>query len=486
MMKKYGRVVIAGGILVLLLGWVLTNERGRVPAKEEVFKLDTAQATGLQVKTDDLNLALTKEGDQWVLTEPVRGWADKVAVERAVNAIAQLKPTGSRAAKDVKLDDAKWGLQKPKLSATLTYNGGRKATIHLGAQTPDNSEYFAKIDGRDRLYFVPTSVFSDLTQAPETMRDKSLVHIEKPEIKGLTLQYPERALAVEKRGTVEEPRWFLTQPYEAKADEWVAKTAAEKIADMKAEGFAPEQPAAGKNYGFDKPTLKATVQTADGKQHVVTFGAKANEMVGDGASTTTKEIVYAQVEGRPEVLMIAASDLTDLQKTDMDLRDKRIVEVAKDQVRQIKVERRQGMSFTVERSGPDAWRLTAPSVQKAQRTKVDDLLWDISELEAKEFLGKQDDLKQYGLEIADTVLTVTATGQSQPLKIYIGDKKTDGVYYARTSQSDEVYAVGEMLMLDLPKSLDELKETQAPAATDDAAAMPAMPTAPAAPAPPGS
>jgi len=91
MWRRHGRVIFAGGILILLLIWVLTQERGRVPEKGEIFGLRTEQVNALQVKTESQTVTLRKEGEQWKLEEPVKGWADKDAVERAVNAIARLK-----------------------------------------------------------------------------------------------------------------------------------------------------------------------------------------------------------------------------------------------------------------------------------------------------------------------------------------------------------------------------------------------------------
>ncbi len=484
MMRKFGRIIITGGILALLLAWVLVKDRGRVAEKDEVFKLQIEQCNALQVKTETQTLALRKESDQWVLAEPIKGWADKDAAERAVKAMAQLKPTGSRA-KDINLDDDKWGLKKPALTATLTYDGNRTATLYLGKQTPDNSEYFGKIEGKSKLYLIPTSVYNDLTQTAESLRDKSLVHVKKEDIQSVTMQYADHAVAVEKRGTATEPQWFLTQPYQTKADEWNAKTMAEKLVDLKAEGFAPDQAPAGKDYGFAKPVLKATLTTTDGKQYVFTFGAKGQESTDNLTSTpdspsppsgTPKDVVYVQVQGRPEVMFVADSNMSDLQKTDMDLRDKRLLDVKKEQVRAIKVERKQGVSFSVERSGPDSWRLVTPSPARANKTKVEDLLWDLTELEAKEFLGEQKDLMQYGLAVADIVYTLTVDGRSEPIKIYVGYKKVDGVYYCRTSLTNQVYCIGEMAVLDLPKSLDDIKDTTPATATPPSGAeMPTMP-----------
>ncbi|MEI6503276.1 MAG: DUF4340 domain-containing protein, partial [Armatimonadota bacterium] len=107
----------------------------------------------------------------------------------------------------------------------------------------------------------------------------------------------------------------------------------------------------------------------------------------------------------------------------------------------------------------DGWQLVNPTAGAAKATKIDDMLWDLSELEAKEFLGAQKELKPYCLALPETIFTVKLRGQSEPIKVYIGFKKTDGIYYAKVASSDQVYAISEMLVLDLPKTLDELKET---------------------------
>ena len=472
-MKRYGRALFAGIVCLLLLGWVLTQERGRAPQPGEAFGLDAKQATGLQVKTATTQLTLQKVGDQWTLVEPLKGWADRDPVERMVKAMAELKPSGSR--KDINLSDPKFGLDKPSLTATLTV--GKKAfTVQLGAQTSAGAEYFAKIDNRQAVYFVPASLQSDLTQLPQALRDKTLAHFDKDAVQSITLQYPDRALALQKRGTDQAPQWSLTQPYEAKADEWSAKQLAEKLSSLKADTFAPDPAPAGANYGFDKPLVKATVVTRDNKQYVITIGAKcqAAPATAPGAPPAAADLVYAQLDGRPEVLMVPSNQVSDLKKTDMDLRDKRILTLQKENITELRVERKDGLGFTVQRLA-DGWQLTAPETGRAKATKVDDLLWDLSELEAREFLGPQQDLKPYGLALPDTIITATVRGQKDPVKVYIGYKKANGLYWAKTAASDQVYVIGDMLQMDFPKTAADIKE--APGAAQPAAA-PAASTAP--------
>lgn len=461
-MKRHSRLIVTGIIFVLLLGWVMTQERGRKVEKGEAFGIDAKTATKLQVKSLTTSLTLEKAGDQWWITDPVRGWADKEAAERMINALAQLKPTGSRNENPA---DAKYGLDKPTLTATLTH-GGKQSIIYLGAQLTGGSEYYARIEGRNKLYFVPTSLFSDLTQPTDSLRDKALTHLKKEDVVSIVLQYPDRVLTLEKRGTVETPQWMLTAPYEAKADEWSAKQVLDKLADLKADDFAPEKPTASQDYGLAKPVLKATLRTKDGKQSIIDFGAKGKQP-GDA----TKEISYVQVEGRPETLLVAYSNMTDLQRTDMDLRDKRMLEFEKNDVSEIRVERKQGVSFSARRTGPDRWSLATPITAPAENNKINDLLWDLNELEAKEFLGEQKELSPYGLAVPESIFTLTVKGQREPIKVFVGYKKAEGVYFARTSQSNQVYVISDMLLQDLPKKVEDLKEAK-PASPTPATATP--------------
>ncbi|MHB8993783.1 MAG: DUF4340 domain-containing protein [Armatimonadota bacterium] len=481
-MKRHGRLLIAAVVCFGLLGWVLTQERGRAPQRGEAFGLDAKQATALQVKGEAQQLTLQKQDDQWMLTEPVKAWADKDAVERMLKSVAELKPSGSR--EGLNINDPKFGLDKPRLTATLTYGGNKTVSVQLGSQVPGGSEFYAKIDNRNELYFVPASLQTDLLQQPEMLRDKAVAHFDKADVTSVTLQYPEQVIVLEKRGTSEEPQWMLTKPYEAKADEWSAQQVAEKLSSLKADGFASEPAPAGANYGFDKPALKATVTTRDKKQYVITLGAKTDAPASPpapGGQPPSTEAVYAQLEGRPEVLLLPASLLTDLKKNDMDLRDKRIVDLKKENVQELKVQRKEGLSFTVRRL-PDGWQLVAPEAGRAKATKVDDLLWDLTELEAQEFLGQQQDLKAYGLALPDTIVTATPTGSKNPVKLYIGYKKAEGLYYAKTD-SDQVYVISEMMLLDLPKTLAELKEAPGDRPQEPAAGQPAPGTVPTAPVP---
>lgn len=455
-MKSYSRAIIAGVAFLALLGWALTKERGRVVDKDEVFGVDITFATSLEVETEDGRLVLQRDGEQWTITEPINGWAENEAAERLVKAVAELKPTGQR--DNVDLKDEQFGLTEPVLTATLHYGKGQASTIRLGSQTPGASEYFAEVDGKKSLLFVPAHLFSTLTTDPQELREKRLAVFESEKVKSMTLQYPDTAISLQRRGEAAAQEWMLTHPYEARADEWSSRQVSGKLAEIKAEDFAPATPQEGEDYGFDTPQIKATLTLEDGKKLVISFGNKTMREVEEGTSTIEKPFVFAQLEGRPETLLIAEADLAELRKTDMDLRDKRIVRFDRLDVQRIRVERKEGLSFAVKRA-PEGWGVDQPRPGRAKMQVVDDLLWDLSELEAREFLGKQDDLREYGLAIPTTVITLHLKKESTPLQLRIGYAKGEDAHYAMTSQGDEVYVVSDTLLLGLPKDIDGLMDT---------------------------
>ena len=108
---------------------------------------------------------------------------------------------------------------------------------------------------------------------------------------------------------------------------------------------------------------------------------------------------------------------------------------------------------------------------------------DLTDLEAKEYVEKAPALSSIGLAVPGTVVTLRLRGGKQ-LKINIGDQvKKEGseetLYYCTTSDSQQVYKVGEMVVKDLPEKAEELKE-EAPAATPSAP-VPGAPAGGAAP-----
>ena len=455
---RYRYTIAAALIFVALLAWVLTQERGRVPEKGEVFKLDVKQVTRLEIHPKDGKpITLEKRGKQWWITSPFEAWADKDEVERMVRTICELKPDHRP---DEDPNKKEFGLNEPELVVRMWYDGGKKKVeLAIGKETPVGSQRFAKIEGKKGLYLVSSYVKTDLDKKPEDLRDKKLAHYDQDDIQTVELTTSKGTFTLVARTEGDKREWYLQSPIETKADHWTVDTIVTRPKDVEARGF--DRPGKDlKRYGLDKPKVKLSLRAKDGTTYTILVGKKEKRKVKKqwGEGEEEQEICYAMLEGRPEVLLVEANFLDDLDKDLMALRDKHVVEFDRDKVVGIKVQQQKGVNFTLAKRG-DQWYIDAPQPGKAKQTKVDDILWDLEDLETSEFIEKPEDLKQYGLAVPATVVTLQMSDGDQ-IKIYFGYKTSDGRYYCKTNKSDTVYVVSDLLLSALPKKIDDLKASE--------------------------
>lgn len=453
---RWRYTVAAGLVFAALLAWVLTQERGRVAQEGEVFGLDAKLATKLEVKRKGQpDLVLEKRDNQWYLVAPIEGLADEDEVMRMVKAVAELKPSESRS--DADLSSPTFGLVEPELTAILHYGAGRTAQISVGAETPIGASRFAKVEGRNKLYIIPSYVRTDLSREPEKLRDKKLARFETEDVIGFSLRHGTELIEGNRAGGEEtKPIWRLSQPLQTTGDEWNIKQLINKVKDMRAEDFLREQ-LSDDQTGLAAPQVTLTLKLKDGSDLTVTVGKKTRRKVGEPA--TEQDVLFVRSSQRKEILLVKADVLDGLTKTTFDLRDKSIVQVDRDDILRVKVERKQGLSFSVARR-PSGWIVESPKIADASQSKVENLLWDIEDLSAKSFVTENatdQQLRAWGLAVPSNAITVTVRGRDKPIRIYLGNATDSGDYYCMTDQSRQVYTVSRFLLDDLPKTEKDLK-----------------------------
>ncbi len=455
-MRRYRFTIGAAIIFLALLIWVLTQERGRVPEEGEIFGLDVARVTKLEIRPKDgQSIVLEKRGDQWWITSPFQGWADKDEVERMARTICELKPEWRR---DLDPNDPQWGLKEPVLVVKMWYDGGRrKIELAIGDETPVGSQRYCRIEGRKGVFLVSNFVKTDLERKPEELRDKKIAHFDRDKIIRISLTSTHGQFELEKRMKGEEPVWWLTKPIETKADRWTVDTLLTRPSDTDARAFEP-MPKDLKKVGLDKPRAVLVLRPeGKGKPVTIRVGKQVRKKVKQeyGEGEEEADLVYVSVEGRPELLLVEASFADDLDRDLMALRDKHVVEFDRDRVARIRVQRRKGLSFVLAKR-TDVWYIDKPQPGKAKQTKVDDILWDLEDLETNRFIEKPGDLKQYGLAVPHTVVTLEMT-DGKKIKVMFGYKTQEGRYYCKTNLSDTVYVVSDLLLNALPEKIEDIK-----------------------------
>lgn len=457
-MQRYRYTIAALLVFAVLLAWVLTQERGRVPEKGEVFRLQISEIDRLEVEQDDKKIALEKRGEDWYLVEPVQGLADKDTVEPMVKAVAELK-TDVR--EDADLTAPEYGLQAPVMMVVFTGLRNKSTTIKLGAETPVGGKLFATISGRAHLHLVPTMFKSQLDKEFEDLREKSLAPgLKADDVQKVTITRGEQTIVAQKTKNDDKDLWRLREPLDTKADRWAVQSVVDAIKNAEARDFA-QLPEDMNEFGLDEPQALVTLKLKDSKTIAVSLGREVTKEVKKTFSeeTETKDLVYVQTEGRPEILLVESDLVAKVSKKVLELRDKHILELARAEVIGIKVQRKRGLSFEAHKVG-DEWTLRVPAGVEPDQTKIDDILFDLEDMEATKFIEQPaDDLGEYGLEVPHTVISLTLHGQTRPLKISFGDRvKGSSDYYCLTSQSYQAYQLSDMVLSGLPEDVEQLKD----------------------------
>ncbi len=457
-MKPYRFTLAALLIFAVLLAWVLTQERGRVPEEGEIFRISPQQIVKLEVNQDDNKLVLERSDQQWYLIEPLQGLADSEKVDTMLESLVQIKP-GKREGVDLANPD--YGLDQPVLTVTFQTRAGRATTIKLGARSGTGDDHFATITGRPELYLIETSFKTALEKSTDDLRDKTLVDLKKDDVRKLKIERSETTIIAERISKGDEHHWRLYQPVETAADRFAVEDIVEGIIRAKAAGFA-DRPEDLSTVGLDKPQAIVSLTTKDGQQRTFRIGKQIEREVPKeyGEGTEQKRVVYVDMEQRPQLLLVAAELLNQVSRSLFDLRDKTILDFPKEKVVQVKVQAKQKLNLAASKNEDGQWTLAAPAGLQAQADKIDDILWDLDSLQATAFekeQPEQGDLMEYGLAVPYTVITLKIAGQSRPIKVRLGKKAQRSARYCQTSQSEQVYQINATVLLhDLPADLDAL------------------------------
>ena len=184
--------------------------------------------------------------------------------------------------------------------------------------------------------------------------------------------------------------WNLSAPMTDGADQEAVERYLRNLLECEREKVVVDSAAASAEqaaqYGLDAPRLKVRLQTEDGAEQVVAFGA----------DSPTDRFTYAQLQGdNPEIFVVRAWRFDNLDKRAFDLRDRRVLVFAKDEVMQ--VQRWGAGGATVLARAESDWQMREPVTARAAADAVDGLLDKIDQAEIEAFVAEDPDTTASGL-----------------------------------------------------------------------------------------
>ena len=441
------------------------EERQKEAAKaKELLSFQQSAAKRLVIERPDTTLVLEEKDGNWVLTAPVEDMTDEQAVERYLRNVQETERErvvvdSADAVGDAELA-GRYGLDEPRLKVLLETEDGALDTVVFGKDTP--TERFAYVQQRGsnpEVFVVRAWRFDNLDKSVFDLRDTRVLPFDKDEVVELKLMGADQRIVAVKEGE----DWQLEEPVSAAADAKEIDGLLNHLKNAKAAAFVAEQAdeEALAEYGLAPlTTLEVSLLVGDDR---------AEKRLRIGAETDEGGY-YARDLSSPQVFRVDSSLVNQLRKEVGDLRDKKPLKFARDEVTRIELQNASEPLIGAAKDTSGTWVLTFPEGRNAKSWKWNSLLTDLEQLEAAGFTDASDTGYQVAKE--STLLRCTLfDGEGERLQIRFAGQ-ADGEVYLTREGDPSVYRVDGEDFADFDLSLDDLAQLppQTEAQEDDTAA----------------
>jgi len=399
------------------------QERRKTAEEEEasrVFSFNSKEVSGLTVRypnTEEISLTKDRDG-KWRLTRPIETAASRSGVNKIIGLTDSLE--FKRVAEEKPSDLHAFGLDPPQIQVTFKFPD-HEEHLFVGDDAPASSAYYIKKGEEPRVLLVDHKM-GDLKHTLEeersvkAWRKKEVADLASNKLEEIRLDYGSRTFSLAKEGN----EWWVREPIRTLADRLAVNGLIQTISGLTAEDFIDDQkPQEEKKFG--PPRLIITLKGESQTQTIKLYQpVPANGKKGEGgfyAVSTPDEPIYV-LKGR---------GLDDLNKNLYDLRDKRVLDIERLAVQEVRIQNGQD-SFSMLKKGDD-WRMEDQKTE-ADQQKVTKLLDEVELLKAEKFVDDAPKgLSIYGL--ADPSRQISFYDKEKKLlgKLLIG-KEQEGMVYA--------------------------------------------------------
>jgi len=235
--------------------------------------------------------------------------------------------------------------------------------------------------------------------------------------------------------------WQITAPKPLRADQSAVSGILGTVSSLNSERLVEDKATNPAQYGLAPAALQVDLAEKDNKSQKL--------LIGD--DTPTGGAVYAMLAGDPRVFTIASYTKTSLDKGVNDLRDKRLITAAADNISRVElIKKSSSLEFG---RNKDEWQILKPKPLRANNMEVGDLIRQLTEAK----MDTTADAAKASSDFAKaaTVATAKVTDQSDTQQLEIRKVKDD--YYAKSSAVEGAYKIDSALGKEVEKNLDDFR-----------------------------
>jgi hypothetical protein len=258
-----------------------------------------------------------------------------------------------------------------------------------------------------------------------------------------------QSLTIEKLGS--EPieltraggKWSITGPKALPADQDAVSSLVSTFTSLNADKVLEDKATSVDQYGLTKPSLSVTATKKDGKTIKL--------LVGD--ETPTNSGSYAELAGDPRVFLVASYNKTSLDKSENDLRDKRLLAFDSEKLSRVELTvKKETVEFGRDKN---QWQILKPKPMRANQSAVEDLVRSLGDakMELSATDDEKKDLSAFNAGKPVAAAKVTDVAGAQELQV----RKSKDDYYAKSSGVAGAYKVLSSVGSSMDKSLDDFR-----------------------------
>jgi hypothetical protein len=251
-----------------------TFDKGTFALRDKtILSFDRARVDTLEIVTKDQRLAFAKAGAGWRLTSPVDARADQGQVEGAIGSLQTLVMKSIAEPAAAEKDFAKYGLDKPELTATVGA-GSTRATIVIGKADESGFQY-ARDVSTPMIVTIDPALVNALRNNADSFRPKDVFEFRSFTASRLEITRGTSTIAfervTEKDGAA---KWKRLNPAKDVATSEIDSLLS-ALSGLSVDGYVD----AAAKTGADAPVAIVTAKFEDGKKEErVVFGKVGSDL----------------------------------------------------------------------------------------------------------------------------------------------------------------------------------------------------------------
>ncbi len=327
------------------LRWQQVQREAREIKAKQVFAFKTGEISAITLKRPGGEIQLTRQGQDWEITQPQQAKADATTVGEMLRQLADLKMVRDLGPGDPKV----FGLDQPALQVSFIAQG-QQHRLALGAAVPASQGFFAHKDEAPGVFIIATGARDSLNQQLFALRDKNLWAFNADQVKSLRIRNDQNQVELEK-GNGNTWSWV------GRPEMRVSSPRLERLLQELSGVQVTEFPAA------PPPDLQAAGLAPQARMEVTIASPQGSESLDLGSQTPNG--VYARRGTQGPVVLVARDLPEKIQQGVANLEDRRLWTGLIPEVGQV-AWGPPGQTWTARREG-EGWKITGPNRAAVQQ-----------------------------------------------------------------------------------------------------------------------